>query len=55
VKITLFPVSDGSDANKSFYQHTPAGKIELGTVNADAAAAFKLGKCMYVDFTEAPE
>ena len=55
VKITLFPVTDGSEENKSFYQYTPAGKIELGTINAEAAAEFKLGKSMYVDFTEAPE
>jgi len=55
VFIELVPVTDGSPENKEFYQYTPSGKIELGTINAEAAAEFKLGKNVYVDFSDAPE
>lgn len=49
--IKLNPVTSGSDENKAFFEATPSGSIELGTINADAAAAFDLGKEYYVDFT----
>lgn len=39
--------------NTKFWQATPTGEIRLGTVNADAAAQFELGKEYYVDFTPA--
>lgn len=51
--ITLAPVTDGSEENKSFYAATPAGQIELGTVNGEAAKEFDLGAEFYVDFTPA--
>ncbi len=51
--VELFPVTQGSDENKEFYQYTPSGKIELGTVNEEAAKQFDIGKEYYVDFTEA--
>jgi hypothetical protein len=53
--IVLSPVSDGSGENKKFFEATPSGEIKLGTVNAEAAAAFELGKSYYVDFTKAEE
>ena len=51
--IKLRPVTDGSDENKEFFAYTPSGSIELGTVNAEAAGEFELGKQYYVDFTAA--
>lgn len=51
--IKLYPVTSGSEENKSFYAATPSGSIELGTVNQLAADAFELGKEYYVDFTKA--
>ena len=51
--IRLAPVNSGSDENKKFYEATPSGHIELGTVNQDAAAQFVLGAEIYVDFTPA--
>lgn len=51
--IKLFPVCGSSEENKTFFKWTPAGSIDLGTVNAEAAAQFELGKEYYVDFTKA--
>jgi hypothetical protein len=53
--IHLTPVTSGSDENTAFYEATPSGEIKLGTLNAEAAAAFELGKSYYVDFTKAEE
>ena len=49
--VVLLPVVGGSPENEQFYKYTPAGKIELSTVNSGAAAAFEPGGMMYVDFT----
>lgn len=49
--ITLQPVINGSEENKKFYRLTPGGKIELSTVNPEAAAQFTPGAAFYVDFT----
>lgn len=51
--IKLSPVTTGSEENKQFYAYTPSGHIDLGTVNAEAAQQFELGKEYYVDFTPA--
>ena len=54
--IKLTPVMGapgGTDENSRFFDATPSGRIELGTVNEDAAKAFELGKAYYVDFTPA--
>jgi hypothetical protein len=34
--IKLGPVTSGSEENKAFYRYTPAGSIELATVNPEA-------------------
>ena len=51
--IKLSPVYGDSPENKEFYKWTPAGSIELGTVNPDAAKQFELGQEMFVEFTPA--
>lgn len=51
--LTFYPVTSGSDENKAFWQYTPSGKIELGTVNPDAWSKFELGKEYFLDFTPA--
>lgn len=51
--VKLQPVTGGSPENESFFKWTPMGSIEIGTLNADAAARFVPGKQMYVDFTAA--
>lgn len=51
VTICLHPVVSGSEENKEFYKYTPSGQIELGTINAEAAKQFELGKEFYVDFS----
>lgn len=52
-KIVLSPVTGGSEENKKFFKWTPSGRIELGVVNAEAAALFEPGKEYYIDFTPA--
>jgi hypothetical protein len=51
--VHLSPVTSGSDENKKFYEATPGGKIELGTVNGEALKQFAIGDEFYVDFTPA--
>lgn len=41
-----------SEENKKFWKYTPTGNIALGTINAEAAAYFELGKEYYIDFTK---
>jgi len=52
-QISLEPVIDGSDENKSFYKYTPGGRIDLQVVNPAAAGQFSPGQEFYVDFTPA--
>lgn len=47
------PVTTGSPENESFYRWTPWGKLEMGTVNAEAAKGFEPGKSYYLDFSPA--
>jgi hypothetical protein len=51
--VTLHPVMSGSDENRNFFKASPGGKIEVLTVNEEAAVQFEPGKQFYVDFTEA--
>jgi hypothetical protein len=51
--VELWPVTSGSEENAQFYKWTPSGKIELQTINADAAAQFEVGGEYYIDFTRA--
>jgi hypothetical protein len=55
-KVELTPVysTDPNHENKTFWDATPSGKIELGINNPDAYAQFSLGLDYYVDFTKAP-
>lgn len=52
-EITLSPVTDGSEENKSFFKYTPGGQINLSVVNDSASRQFEVGKHYYVDFTPA--
>lgn len=51
--ITMAPVFGGSEENNRFFNATPSGSIQLGVINAEAAAQFEQGKEYYVDFTPA--
>jgi len=51
--ITLEPVTHGSPENESFFKWTPWGKMEVGTINAEAAAQFDVGKEYYIDISPA--
>lgn len=50
--ITLVPVIDGSEENKSFSKYTPAGNLSLTISNETPAANFfEAGKEYYLDFS----
>ena len=49
-KVTLFPVTTQSEENKTLWDDTPSGKIELHISNPDSD--FELGE-YYIDFTKA--
>lgn len=50
-QVSLSPVTSGSEENKSFWNETPAGAIELSITNPEAI--FEEGAEYYVDFTKA--
>jgi hypothetical protein len=51
--VTMYPVTDGSEENKAFWNATPGGQITLTISNPDAKDKFETGKEYYVDFTRA--
>lgn len=53
ISIVLAPVTHGSMENQAFFNYTPWGKMELGTINEEAAKQFEVGKEYYLDFTPA--
>lgn len=52
-RIILLPVTSGSPENDEFFKWTPYGKIEIGTINAEAIKQFNPCDQFYVDFTKA--
>ena len=51
--VSLKPVTFGSEENEKFFNMTPHGSIEMGTLNDKAFKQFEVGKEFYVDFTPA--
>ena len=49
----FYPVTSGSEENKAFWKWTPAGKIELQTVNDEVVKNMHVGKEYYIDFIPA--
>lgn len=52
--IHMSPVYHNNDSdheNSKFWQYTPSGSIQLGTVNKSAVEQFDLDREFYVDFT----
>lgn len=46
--------SDPASENAKFWAATPAGQLQLGTINPAAASQFELHREYYVDFTPVP-
>lgn len=51
--VKLHPVTGDSPENKAFYEATPGGSIDIGTINKEALELFQIGREFYVDFTPA--
>lgn len=52
-KVELYAVHSGSKENEEFFKYTPSARIELQTINEEAANKFNVGKEYYVDFSAA--
>lgn len=55
VTVKMQPVYGNTEENKTFWQATPSGSIEMSITAEPAAKAFELGKEYYVDFILASE
>jgi len=53
--IKMGPVTCGSEENEQFFQYTPWGELNFGTVNPAAAARIEQGKEYYIDISPAGE
>jgi hypothetical protein len=51
--INLFPVSSGSEENKTFWKYTPSGQFNFSCVNEEAVKQLEVGKEYYIDISEA--
>lgn len=51
--VTMSPVVGDAGENKTFWDATPSGKIEMHITNPDAIKVFENGGEFYVDFTKA--
>lgn len=51
--LNFTPVTNGSEEDKAFWDATPTGSLQLGTVNPAAWEQFEIGKTYYLDFTPA--
>lgn len=51
--VKLSPVVTGSDENNAFFEATPSGQIQFGTINEAVLAEFEPGKSYYVDISPA--
>ncbi len=49
----VYANNDPKHENSKFWDASPSGKIELGTVNPEAWSQFELGEEYYIDFTPA--
>jgi hypothetical protein len=47
--IIMYPVIDGSEENKKFWEYTPVADFNFGTSNLAAVEQFEVGKEYYVD------
>lgn len=50
-RLKFSAVVGDSELAERYFKWTPYGTLEMGTVNADAAAQFEPGKSYYLDFS----
>lgn len=51
----VYANNDPKHENSKYWDATPMGSFEMGTVNADAVAQLKLGDEYYIDISPAPK
>jgi hypothetical protein len=52
--VYVSPSAPADHPNRAFWEASPSGKIELGTVNPQAWSQFEMGKVYDLTFEEAP-
>lgn len=52
--VAVYPDKDNPE-NKSFWDATPSGTMELNITNPEAFSQFKVEQDFYIDFTPAPK
>lgn len=50
-RILFCAVTSGSKENEVFFKWTPDARLEIGTINSDAAAQFTPGNEYYLDIS----
>ena len=50
-EVILKPVTTGSEENKTFFDYTPSGEINLRLVKKETLDFFIPGKAYYINFT----
>jgi hypothetical protein len=52
-QVSLHPVYAGEGEDRTFWDATPSGRIELNITNRQALDQFRSGQKFYIDFTPA--
>ena len=52
-EVTMHPVTSGSEEDKTFWQATPSGQLQMFVLNPAAGEQFEPGDTYYLDFTKA--
>ena len=51
--VKLQAVGESSEENAEFFRYTPAGSLDLYSINLDAGVMFEVGKEYYIDIRPA--
>lgn len=54
-RVTLLPVYSDSEENRTFWEATPSGALEMTITNKQAFEQFERDQVFYIDFTPADE
>lgn len=54
-EVELTPVVGDTEENERFFRYTPYGKLTMGLVNPETAAAIEVGKTYYLELVPESE
>lgn len=53
-RVRMVPVASGSPENDKFFEYTPYGALEMGSIDSAVAAEFEPRQEFYLRFEKAP-